>query len=539
MGKKKSKSQSSRSSAANTTSKQSRATPAADEAASTTTLVGDFQHSTAPSPPLLIPSVDEEAPPPIIIPAEQTSAAANVRTLDPTVSTLLAGGDRQEKDVDPKMNELLEEACQQQQQQLQLEGRYLNAEAEGKRAMTDGEDETPFIGDLETASAHNGNVVTQNELVKAKEGTGEKAPIVVCDQESVSSRSTDIGGGEFLLEMEVDEEGQQQTLYDVDLNKPGTDTSSSSSEEPQPVEGAAAAADKRSRSNSTGSRPSSHRWTVICLAMTLVAIVLSIALPLGLVQLKNQGVDTENTKSKNDPQEGPPSTASSPSGRATFTSVAGSQLQEALQLVLPTNLYQRMTNDSTSSEYAAYQFLLQDDPEITPPTLQRFVVAHWNNAVSGKAFAANLSECVWDGVECDDNHVVRAIRWNNRTLPGRLPDSMLPSLTTIDLGENALRGGIPPSWYRNASALEFLYLHNNALTGQISSHIAQWTSLRRLYLGGNQLTGSLPKELGSASSDSSNVRSLGTKKTLLLLSDGRTKLYECSLTQHKLKSFPP
>jgi hypothetical protein len=234
MGKKKTKAQSSRS-----TNKQPWAIPGVNAAsggeagiASTTTLVRDFQHSTAP-PPLLAPLADEEAPP-IIIQEEQTSATANVRILgDPTsgeVSTCLAGGDRQEKDVDPKMNELSEEACQQQQQQLQLEGRYLNAEAEGKRAMTDGEDETPFIGDLETASAHNGNVFTQNELVKAKEGTGEKAPIVVCDQDSVSSRSTDVGGSEFLLEMEVDEEGQQQTLYDVDLNKPGTDTSSSSSE---------------------------------------------------------------------------------------------------------------------------------------------------------------------------------------------------------------------------------------------------------------------------------------------------------------------
>jgi hypothetical protein len=524
MGKKKSKAQSSRS-----TNKQPRAIPAAGAAVppslpvnatsggvagteSTTTLVRDVQHSTAP-PPLLTPLADEEAPPMIIHPTSGD------------VSSFLAGDDQQEKDVAPKMNKLSEEACQQQEQ---LEGRSLNAEVEDKH-MTDGEDETPFIGDLETASAHNGNVVTAKELVEAKEGTGEKAPLVVCDQDSVSSRSTDVGGGEFTLGMEVDEEGQQQTLYDVDLNKPGTDTSSSSSEEPQPVEGAAAAADKRLRSNATDRRFASHRWTVICLALTLVAIVLSIALPLGLIQLKNPWGDAENTKPNDDLQEGPPSTATPPSTRATFTSVAGSQLQEALQLVLPTDLYQRMTNDSTSSEYAAYQFLLQDDPEITPPTLQRFVVAHWNNAVSGKAFAANLSECVWDGVECDDNHVVRAIRWNNRTLPGRLPDSMLPSLTTIDLGENALRGGIPPSWYRNASALEFLYLHNNALTGQISSHIAQWTSLRRLYLGGNQLTGSLPKELGSASSDSSNVRSLGTKKPCCcFLMDGQSYMNDHS-----------
>jgi hypothetical protein len=329
------------------------------------------------------------------------------------------------------------------------------------------EEEASFIGDLESASVHN--------------------------QESVSSRS---------IAPMVGEKGQpQQGLY-LEFAEPlPTEPSSSSFLEEQRGEVV-------KRRHAAG-RSVCYRCTLICLAVTVAVIVLSIALPLTLHRHANLFVG-DNDATVDGPITPEAPTPAAPNSTTTLLSNEEQQLQEALQPVLPSDLYDRMTNDFSSREHAAFQSLLQDNPEIAPPTLQRFVLTQWDNAVAGVAFQVDVSECLWDGIQCDTNNTVRAIQWNNRTLAGVLPDSMLSSLTSIDLGENALRGSIPTSWYQNAPALENLYLHDNALTGTISTHVAQWTSLRRLFLGSNQLTGSLPKELGSSGTGQSDVRPLGT-----------------------------
>ena len=45
--------------------------------------------------------------------------------------------------------------------------------------------------------------------------------------------------------------------------------------------------------------------------------------------------------------------------------------------------------------------------------------------------------------------------------------------------------------------LQWLYLYNNQLTGEIPTELGSLANLEWLVLGGNQLTGEIPTELGS------------------------------------------
>jgi Leucine rich repeat len=349
----------------------------------------------------------------------------------------------------------------------------------------------------------------------------------------VASRS--IGGGNFApTAANEDDDGKLMGLY---YNGANVEEPLSSKDLSSSIERSAEANNNKPQRHLPCHRQqlaSKQRWILIGAIVALAALVLGIALPLTLGRQQQANNDEPNaassssSSSKNNnttmmiengptaatpttttdnntataaaPPVTPLPTSSVESVTPAPTALEGNQqiLRQALQQVIPTDLYERMTIDPASSEYAAFQYLQQDDPAMVDLTLQRFLVALWSNAVGGTAFEPDVSECQWDGVQCDSDNIVRSINWSNRTLAGRLPDPILASLTSIDLGENALRGSIPTSWYQNATSLEYLYLHNNALAGTISTQVAQWTSLRRLYLGGNQLTGSLPPELGRA-----------------------------------------
>lgn len=274
------------------------------------------------------------------------------------------------------------------------------------------------------------------------------------------------------------------------------------------------------------SRLPQYRWTLLLLALFLAVLVLGLALPLTLKKsstastMSNKNVDEWNDANNSDnPSGNPPFTVSVPSpsspsnqrvptiAPAAVLATKPDQWLEALRQVLPDSLYERLITDESSHEFAAYQILLQDD-DVTLLSNQRFLITVWDAAMGGNVYRPNVPECSWEGIACDANESINGIQWSDRQLSGLLPDVIPPHLVSLDLGDNQLQSSIPSGWYSGAPQLEYLYLHNNLLTGTISTEIAAWDQLRRLYLGGNQFNGTLPQELGSPGSGGSNARAL-------------------------------
>lgn len=170
--------------------------------------------------------------------------------------------------------------------------------------------------------------------------------------------------------------------------------------------------------------------------------------------------------------------------------------------------------DENSPYFKALTFVtrldtLQTHKEDGATFRQRYAMALLDAAVQGSFANPILHECDWTGVTCTKNTIVTAIQWPNYRLAGHLPHDLglLSDLTSLDLAENQLWGTIPSSLFHGpSSSLEYLYLHQNHLSGTLSSEIRHLSQLRRLYLGGNYFSGSLPSELGSVG----GVRPLGT-----------------------------
>jgi Leucine-rich repeat (LRR) protein len=83
------------------------------------------------------------------------------------------------------------------------------------------------------------------------------------------------------------------------------------------------------------------------------------------------------------------------------------------------------------------------------------------------------------------------------SLTGTIPTSLaaLTGLLELHLNDNALTGAIP-SQLGELTALTGMYLSNNALSGTIPSQLGGMTALQVLYLFGNALTGTISSELG-------------------------------------------
>lgn len=85
------------------------------------------------------------------------------------------------------------------------------------------------------------------------------------------------------------------------------------------------------------------------------------------------------------------------------------------------------------------------------------------------------------------------------SLTGRIPSFIfnMTSLKYIDLGYNALSGGLPPKI--NLPNLEEIVLNSNQLTGDIFSSLLDCGKVWHLQLRENHLTGSIPKRVGNMS----------------------------------------
>nr|KYP50006.1 putative receptor protein kinase TMK1 [Cajanus cajan] len=85
-------------------------------------------------------------------------------------------------------------------------------------------------------------------------------------------------------------------------------------------------------------------------------------------------------------------------------------------------------------------------------------------------------------------------------LVGKIPDFFgkdgpLPGLVTLSLSFNSLEGGLPATL--SGSAIEYLWLNDMNLSGNISPSFAKLTSVTKLLLANNNLTGTIPSELTS------------------------------------------
>lgn len=118
----------------------------------------------------------------------------------------------------------------------------------------------------------------------------------------------------------------------------------------------------------------------------------------------------------------------------------------------------------------------------------------------------------------DMTSLVTLVLKDNRRVTGTLPVFHSPKLKYLDLSRMALHGQIPPDFGQHNTALTFLELRENQLTGFLPYGLEDLPHLATLSISGNQLSGTLPEYIGSMTSlvflYLDNNRMVGTIPTL-------------------------
>ncbi|KAL7541121.1 hypothetical protein ACHAXR_011494, partial [Thalassiosira sp. AJA248-18] len=98
----------------------------------------------------------------------------------------------------------------------------------------------------------------------------------------------------------------------------------------------------------------------------------------------------------------------------------------------------------------------------------------------------------WPGVTCRDG-VVTELTLENNGLSGRLTAHIgeLSSLEILDLSDNVIKGSIPAE-IGSLTNLTYLRLSYNVFTGTVSDELLDLTRLQLVQLHGNRLTGTIP-----------------------------------------------
>ncbi|CAL9134810.1 unnamed protein product [Musa textilis] len=101
----------------------------------------------------------------------------------------------------------------------------------------------------------------------------------------------------------------------------------------------------------------------------------------------------------------------------------------------------------------------------------------------------------WQGVQCVDSNIT-GIVINAANLGGQLDDGLgnFSSITTIDLSNNNIGGGIPENL---PLTLHKFFLSANQFTGSIPSSLSKLTLLTDMSVNNNHLTGDLPDAFSS------------------------------------------
>ncbi|KAL9250888.1 putative inactive receptor kinase [Drosera capensis] len=112
----------------------------------------------------------------------------------------------------------------------------------------------------------------------------------------------------------------------------------------------------------------------------------------------------------------------------------------------------------------------------------------WNNT--------STSPCTWPYVVCSSSRVTE-LHLPGRSLSGQIPTpliSNLTALTFLSLRFNSLSGPLPDD-LSSLSDLQYLYLQGNRFSGSIGEPILGLKGLVRLVLAGNEFSGGIPAAL--------------------------------------------
>lgn len=107
----------------------------------------------------------------------------------------------------------------------------------------------------------------------------------------------------------------------------------------------------------------------------------------------------------------------------------------------------------------------------------------------------------WDGISCNNDSQVIAIKLSGLNLQGLLPTDMpsLPELETLDLSNNPSLSGALPENIGILTNLKSLVLVGCNFSGPIPESIGSLSNLKNLFLNSNRFTGSIPRSIGQLS----------------------------------------
>lgn len=86
---------------------------------------------------------------------------------------------------------------------------------------------------------------------------------------------------------------------------------------------------------------------------------------------------------------------------------------------------------------------------------------------------------------------LQQLNLQNNLITGPLPKFLPATLQKLQLFSNSITGSIPPEWV-SCTALNFIYLQNNKLSGLLPTWLGQMSALLEIKLATNQFTGSFP-----------------------------------------------
>ena len=134
-------------------------------------------------------------------------------------------------------------------------------------------------------------------------------------------------------------------------------------------------------------------------------------------------------------------------------------------------------SNASSLERALSWLLFQDERDRSGEFVTRTALAsiyfHWENATWDESWLEPTNACDWQGIACDTAGEVQEIDLSSKGLEGPLPDalSLLPSLGSLILSNNAITGELDPDLFRELPNLSILYLDSNNLSGEVPKNL--------------------------------------------------------------------
>eukprot|EP00934_Nitzschia_sp_Nitz4_P008465 Nitzschia sp. Nitz4//scaffold95_size97785//2765//5123//NITZ4_004654-RA/size97785-augustus-gene-0.94-mRNA-1//1//CDS//3329560433//8455//frame0 len=188
--------------------------------------------------------------------------------------------------------------------------------------------------------------------------------------------------------------------------------------------------------------------------------------------------------------------------------------EEMLQRYLVILLYFATTDNRASS-------WTSDCAEVVALNRRRLATnCTFGDSETAATWLSDAFECDWAGVECNVTTAkITALNLVGMGLDGTIPSELglLTAMTAIDLSENEINGTFPKDFVADISALEYIALSSNSLTGTIPA--MPTTALKYLDISGNELTGDLTGALSATSLEGLDVNDNKFEGPLVALAD--------------------